>query len=120
MAQTGRTRGTAMSPGQRGDAPGGSSGESKTRESTSSDDCLDDDHDDHSRWAAVRWPEVEEVVESIVSRIDMVQRHIERASVDTRDQLGIAQGELKVLSGSPEALAVRETSRRSCSSRRAR
>lgn len=38
-----------------------------------------------------------EVVESIVSRIDMVQRHIERASVDTRDQVGLAQGELKVL-----------------------
>jgi DNA-binding MarR family transcriptional regulator len=60
-------------------------------------DCPDDDYDEHARWAAGRWPEIEEVVESIVSRLDMVQRHIERASVDTRDQLGISQGELKIL-----------------------
>jgi len=74
-----------------------SSNESPLLESTAVDHCLNDDYDEHARWAADRWPEVEEVVESIVSRIDMVQRRIERASIDTRDQLGISQGELKIL-----------------------
>ena len=77
-------------------APDNSSGP-QTRELTAVDVCLDDDYDDHARWAVGEWPEIEEVVESIVSRVDMVQRHIERASVDTRDQLGISQGELKIL-----------------------
>ncbi|HEV3212040.1 MAG TPA: MarR family transcriptional regulator [Acidimicrobiales bacterium] len=64
---------------------------------TDTDGCPEDDYDEHSRWAAAKWPEVEEVVESIVSRIDMAQRHFERASVATRDQVGLAHGELKVL-----------------------
>jgi DNA-binding MarR family transcriptional regulator len=58
---------------------------------------VEDDYDEHSRWAAERWPEIEEAVESIVTRIDMAQRHFERAAVDTRDQVGLAHGELKVL-----------------------
>jgi DNA-binding MarR family transcriptional regulator len=74
-----------------------SSNESPGLESVATGDCLDDDYDEHARWAAAQWPEVEEVVESIVARIDMVQRRIERASIDTRDQLGISQGELKIL-----------------------
>jgi DNA-binding MarR family transcriptional regulator len=60
-------------------------------------DCPEDDYDGHARWAATTWPEVDEVVETIVNRIDMAQRHLERAAVDTRDAVGLAQGELKVL-----------------------
>ena len=98
MAQTEEARGEpARSQGPSRGSSGDAAEDSDRRRSTVNDPCLDDDHDEHSRWAASRWQEVEEVVESIVSRIDMVQRHIERASVDTRDQVGLAQGELKVL-----------------------
>ena len=99
MKQSGQTHETPESSARPEGSPDRSSGEAETLapESTAVDDCLDDDYDEHARWAAARWPEVEEVVESIVARIAMVQRHIERASVDTRDQLGISQGELKIL-----------------------
>jgi DNA-binding MarR family transcriptional regulator len=97
MTRTGKARTTFTSPARIEGSPDGSSSGSPILESTAVGDCLDDDYDEHARWAAARWPEVEEVVESIVSRVDMVQRHIERASVDTRDQLGISQGELKIL-----------------------
>jgi DNA-binding MarR family transcriptional regulator len=61
------------------------------------DDGPEDDYDEHSRWAIAEWSEIEAVVESIVSRIDMSQRHLERAAVDTRGQVGLAHGELKIL-----------------------
>jgi len=97
MTRTGKALKTSPTPARSESSPDRSSGGSPTLESTALEDCLDDDYDEHARWAAGRWPEVEEVVESIVSRMDMVQRHIERASIDTRDQLGISQGELKIL-----------------------
>jgi DNA-binding MarR family transcriptional regulator len=97
MTNTGNAHKTSTSLAQSEDSTDSSSSGSPKLESTVIDDCLDDDYDEHARWAAARWPEVEEVVESIVSRVDMVQRHIERASIDTRDQLGISQGELKIL-----------------------
>jgi len=87
----------SRSPARSDNSQNRSLGGSPTLESTAFDGGLPDDYDEHARWAAAQWPEVEEVVESIVSRVDMVQRHIERASVDTRDQLGISQGELKIL-----------------------
>jgi DNA-binding MarR family transcriptional regulator len=59
--------------------------------------CADDDFDDHARWAAEAWPVIDPDVEAIVSRVDMAQRHLERAAVDTRDQVGLAHGELKIL-----------------------
>ena len=97
MTRTDEAHTTSTSPAGSESTPDSSSSGSPTQKSTAIDDCLDDDYDEHAKWAAGRWPEVEEVVESIVSRVDMVQRHIERASVDTRDQLGISQGELKIL-----------------------
>ena len=96
MAQADKARGTGRSRSRSAGPPvGGDAG--SHREELTADPCGEDDYDAHSRWAAARWPEVEEVVEAIVSRIEMAQRHIERSSVDTRDQLGLAQGELKVL-----------------------
>jgi DNA-binding MarR family transcriptional regulator len=97
MSKTGNDHKTSTSPVRSGGSPESSSSESPGPESTATDACPDDDFDEHARWAASEWPEVEEVVESIVARVDMVQRRIERASVDTRDQLGISQGELKIL-----------------------
>jgi DNA-binding MarR family transcriptional regulator len=97
MTQTGNAHITSDSPVRVESSPDRSSSGPPILESTAIIDCIDDDYDEHARWAAVQWPEVEEVVEAIVSRVDMVQRRIERASVDTRDQLGISQGELKIL-----------------------
>jgi len=97
MTDTGKAHTTSTSSARREGSSNSSPSGSHTLESTTVDHCVDDDYDEHARWAAARWPEVEEVVEAIVSRVDMVQRHIERASVDTRDQLGISQGELKIL-----------------------
>jgi DNA-binding MarR family transcriptional regulator len=97
MTKTGNAHKTSTSPARSERPPDSSSSESPVLESIATGDCLDDDYDEHARWAAAQWPEVEEVVESIVARVDMVQRRIERASVDTRDQLGISQGELKIL-----------------------
>jgi len=51
----------------------------------------------HARWAAEQWSEIDRDVEAIVSRVEMAQRHLERAAVDTREQLGLAHGELKIL-----------------------
>ncbi|MGC9961311.1 MAG: MarR family winged helix-turn-helix transcriptional regulator [Acidimicrobiales bacterium] len=59
--------------------------------------CDDDDYDEHARWAAKAWPEIDEDVEAIVSRVEKAQRYLERAAVDTRDQVGLAHGELKIL-----------------------
>lgn len=61
------------------------------------DACEDDDFDAHARWAAHAWPEIDEDVEAIVSRVEKAQRYLERASVDTRDHFGLAHGELKIL-----------------------
>ncbi|MFZ0173186.1 MAG: MarR family transcriptional regulator [Acidimicrobiales bacterium] len=59
--------------------------------------CEDDDYDEHARWAAQAWPTIDLDVEAIVSRVEHAQRYLERAAVDTRDQVGLAHGELKVL-----------------------
>ncbi|MGO8874152.1 MAG: MarR family winged helix-turn-helix transcriptional regulator [Acidimicrobiales bacterium] len=59
--------------------------------------CEDDDFDTHARWAAHAWPVIDEDVEAIVSRVEKAQRYLERAAVDTRDQVGLAHGELKIL-----------------------
>jgi DNA-binding MarR family transcriptional regulator len=59
--------------------------------------CADDDYDEHARWAAEAWSEIDPDVEAIVSRIEMAQRYLGRAAVDTRDQVGLAHGELKIL-----------------------
>lgn len=61
------------------------------------DPCPDDDYDEHARWAAKAWPTIDLAVEAIVSRIDTAQRHLERSAVDSRDQVGLAHGELKIL-----------------------
>src|ERR1700692_4059771 len=97
MTKTGEIHKTSTAPARHQSSPVSSSSGSPIQEAPAMDNCPDDGYDEHAQWAAARWPEVEEVVESIVSRVDMVQRHIERASVDTRDQLGISQGELKIL-----------------------
>ena len=97
MTQSGEVHEMSAPRTQPEDSPAGSSSGPSRPEPTAADACLDDEYDEHARWAASQWPEVEEVVESIVARVAMVQRHIERASVDTRDQLGISQGELKIL-----------------------
>ncbi|HEV8063959.1 MAG TPA: MarR family transcriptional regulator [Acidimicrobiales bacterium] len=60
-------------------------------------DCPDDDFDDHVRWATTAWPIIDPDVEAIVCRVEMAQRHFERAAVDTRDALELAPGELKIL-----------------------
>jgi DNA-binding MarR family transcriptional regulator len=88
--------GKARSSGPR-KAPAKSQTRTTRKKATVVDDCPEDDYDAHSRWAAEQWPEIEEIVESIVTRIDMAQRHIERAAVETRDQVGLAHGELKIL-----------------------
>jgi DNA-binding MarR family transcriptional regulator len=59
--------------------------------------CDDDDYDEHARWAAQNWPAIDLDVEAIVSRVEMAQRRLERAAVDTRERVGLAHGELKVL-----------------------
>ncbi len=59
--------------------------------------CEDDDFDEHARWAAAAWHEIDEQVEQIVSRIESAERYLERAAVDTRDRVGLAHGELKIL-----------------------
>jgi len=59
--------------------------------------CEEDDYDEHARWAAQAWPEIDPDVEAIVNRIQMAQRHLERAAVDTRDQVGLAHGELRIM-----------------------
>jgi DNA-binding MarR family transcriptional regulator len=59
--------------------------------------CADDDIDAHVRWAREAWSEIDPDVEAIVSRVQMAQRRLERAAVDTRDQVGLAHGELKIL-----------------------
>jgi DNA-binding MarR family transcriptional regulator len=97
MTKTGKAHESSTSPDPSESSPDRSLSESPALETVATGDCLDDDYDEHARWAAAQWPEVEEAVESIVARVDMVQRRIERASVDTRDQLGISQGELKIL-----------------------
>jgi len=56
-----------------------------------------DDTDEHVRWATQAWSEIDPDVEGIVCRVERAQRHLERAAVDTRDQVGLAQGELKIL-----------------------
>ena len=61
------------------------------------DQAKSDDYDEHARWAAVAWPEIDQDVEAIVSRVEMAQRYLERAAVDSRDQVGLAHGELKIL-----------------------
>ena len=97
MTESDQAHKLSTSPARSESSPDSSSSGSPKLESFAIYDCHVDDYDEHARWAAARWPEVEEVVESIVSRVDMVERHIERASVDTRDLLGISQGELKIL-----------------------
>lgn len=57
----------------------------------------EDDTDEHVRWATHAWSEIDPDVEGIVCRVERAQRHLERAAVDTRDQVGLAQGELKIL-----------------------
>ena len=94
MAQPPKSRGTPGAKGGGTDAP---DPPPKAGASTGTEECVEDDYDEHSRWAAEMWPEIEEAVESIVTRIDMAQRHFERAAVDTRDQVGLSHGELKVL-----------------------
>jgi DNA-binding MarR family transcriptional regulator len=56
-----------------------------------------DECDDTTEWAVREWPEIEAEVERIVNRTSMVVRHLDRAAVDTLDEVGISQGELKVL-----------------------
>lgn len=62
-----------------------------------SNKCEDDDYDEHARWAAKAWSEIDPDVEAIVSRVEMAQRFLERAAVDSRAQVGLAHGELKIL-----------------------
>jgi len=71
----------------------------RARSSAAIEDVLpcDDDYDEHARWAAAAWPEIDPEVEAIVSRVEMAQRYLERAAVRTRDQVGLAHGELKIL-----------------------
>lgn len=56
-----------------------------------------DDCDEMTDWAIKQWPDIDPDVESIVNRIGSVHRYIDRSSVDTLDELGLANGELKVL-----------------------
>jgi DNA-binding MarR family transcriptional regulator len=60
-----------------------------------SPDC--DDLDKHAARAVEQWPEIDFDVETIVNRISKVDRYVERAAVDTLEELGLAQGEVKVL-----------------------
>lgn len=53
--------------------------------------------DEEAQWAAAEWPVIDTEVEAIVNRASMVIRYIDRSSVDTLDDLGLAQGDLKVL-----------------------
>jgi DNA-binding MarR family transcriptional regulator len=99
VAQANKSQRALRSEGRSARSPSGgpARGSKRSESAPTPDACLEDDHDAHSRWAVEEWPEIEEVVEAIVGRIDTVQRHIERASVDTRNQLALAHGELKVL-----------------------
>lgn len=56
-----------------------------------------DEFDEHAAHAVERWPEIDFDVETIVNRISKVDRYVERAAVNTLKELGLAQGELKVL-----------------------
>jgi DNA-binding MarR family transcriptional regulator len=61
------------------------------------DSCPDDDFDDHVEWAVKAWPVIDPDVEAIVCRVEKAQRYLERAAVDTLDDLDLPQGELKIL-----------------------
>jgi DNA-binding MarR family transcriptional regulator len=56
-----------------------------------------DECDEHAIWAVQQWPEIDLDVETIVNRISKVDRYVERAGVDTLEELGLAKGEVKVL-----------------------
>lgn len=59
------------------------------------EDC--DDFDAHVRWATATWATIDPWVEAIVSRVEMAGRHLERAAAKSRDAIGLAPGELKIL-----------------------
>ena len=69
----------------------------RNRSASRSLETCGDDTDEHVRWATHAWSEIDPDVEGIVCRVERAQRHLERAAVDTRDQVGLAQGELKIL-----------------------
>lgn len=52
---------------------------------------------EHIEWGLSIWPEIDPDTESIVNGLDMASRRIQRASVKTLGQLGVARGEFWVL-----------------------
>jgi DNA-binding MarR family transcriptional regulator len=72
-------------------------GERRTKDTKRLSQPDSDVYDEHAAQAVERWPEIDFDVETIVNRIAKVDRYVERASVDTLKELGLAQGELKVL-----------------------
>lgn len=64
-------------------------------ETPDDEDC--DDFDEHVRWATATWAIIDPWVEAIVSRVEMAQRRLERAASKSRDAIGLAPGELKIL-----------------------
>jgi DNA-binding MarR family transcriptional regulator len=56
-----------------------------------------DSCDDHVSWAVREWPQIDSVVEGIVTRVGLVDRHLHRSAGETLEQVGLSHGEFKVL-----------------------
>lgn len=60
-------------------------------------EASDDDLDAHVRWALQQWPQIDPEVEGIVTRIDKVDRYMQRAATGSLARVALAHGEFKVL-----------------------
>lgn len=49
------------------------------------------------QWALRQWPQLDPLVEGIVSRISSAERRLHRSAVDTLEGLDLSHGEFKVL-----------------------
>ncbi len=65
--------------------------------SGSSPGSCDDELDDHVSRALAHWPQIDPEVEGIVTRIDKVDRYIEKAAAASLARVGLNHQEFKVL-----------------------
>jgi DNA-binding MarR family transcriptional regulator len=64
---------------------------------TEADACATDSIEEHVQWAVTNWPQIDPEVEGIVTRVDKIQRHLQRAFRASLGDAGINKEEWKVL-----------------------
>jgi DNA-binding MarR family transcriptional regulator len=58
---------------------------------------LDDSVAEHVRWAVTNWPQIDAEVEGIVTRVDKIQRYLQKAYRASLGEAGLTKEEWKVL-----------------------